>query len=487
MARPGLAVEHERRQQDGGAQFEGDALSASYAYVAVRPGVAVDAGRVEGAATVEGRWESEPLGPTGREALADAARSITVEATGRVRGAVPTEARVAFRRKRYGDDFRLLGRQDAESVALRVASRGSVADGALDGRLVYDALTERAPILQETYVVVGQDLGEFVWRDGEGEPRPGEPDGVAQLDEFFPETTPLEGTYLRTFVPGTDLVPTVGVGLGLRLDARPGRLVPALGVVALRTTVDLRERTRQPDVLRVLVLDPGVLQRADADDGTVDGRLRVEQEVVLFPERPDRGGRVVGTHLRSTSRLAAGLEARLVQDLRAEAYAPLAGTLDGRRALVAGRRRARSDAFASRTYDLRTVGAEGSLRWAPSDRVAVTLAPTLLDRTDALVSGARPAGAVVGRVPVEVRWTRSGRFSVASRAEVSVVRLRGAARGLALFELTDGRGPGTSVLWGVDADLGLTDRLRGGLVYDGRAPATGRAVQTVRVQLSATL
>ena len=54
-------------------------------------------------------------------------------------------------------------------------------------------------------ILVGQDLGAFVWRDGEGEPRAGEPDGIAQLDEFFPETTPLEGTYLRTFVPGTDL------------------------------------------------------------------------------------------------------------------------------------------------------------------------------------------------------------------------------------------------------------------------------------------
>ena len=488
VTRPSLGVEHERRIQDGGTRFEGDALTASYGYVAVRPGLAVDVGRVEGAATVEVRRESEPLGPTGEEALADAAQSVTVEATGRLRGAVPTEARVAFRRKRYGEDFRLLGRQDAESVALRVSSRGSTGGGALDGRLVYDALTERSPILQETYVLVGQDLGEFVWRDGEGEPRAGEPDGVAQLDEFFPETTPLEGTYLRTFIPGTDLVPTVGVGLGLRLDTRPGRLFDALDVVALRTTVDVREKTRQPDVLRVLLLDPGVLQSTDAEAGTVDGRFRLEQEVVLFPERPDRGARLVGTHVRSTNRLAAGLETRLLQDARAEAYAPLAAALDARLALVASRRRAVSNAFASRTYDLRSVGVEGSLRWTPSERVTLTLAPTLLDWTDALAVPGRPTGALVGRVPVEARWTQSGRFSVAARAEASVVRLRGEGTGgLAVFELTNGRGPGTSALWGIDAEVGLTERLRGSLVYDGRAPASGPVIQTVRVQLSATL
>lgn len=495
VTRPSLAVEHERRTQAGGVAPEGAALSASYAYVAVRPGLSVDAGGFEGGATVELRRESEPLGPTGQEALADAARALTVEATGRLRGrTAQSEGRLAYRRKRYGDDFRLLGRQDAESVALRLSSRATLGGGALDGQVAYDALTERAPILQETYVLVGQDLGEFVWRDGGGEPRAGEPDGVAQLDEFFPETTPLEGTFLRTFIPGTELLPTVGVGLGLRLDVRPGRLADAstalgraLDAVAFRTVVDVRERTREEDVLRVLLLDPAVLQTTAAG-GTVDGRFRAEQEVVLFPDLPNRGGRLAFDLTQSTAQRAVGLERRLAQTARAEAYAPLLSTVDGRLAVVASRRRTLSDAFASRTFDLGSLGLEGSLRWTPSDRLALTLAPTVADRTDALAVAGRPTGAFVARVPVEVRWTRSGRFTAAARAEVSSVALRGdGVGGLALFELTDGRGPGRSALWGLDAQIGLTERLRGSIVYDGRAPATGRAVQTVRVQVSASL
>ena len=503
VTRPSLAVEHERREQLGGIVLD-PLLSASYAYWAVRPGLGVATGQVEGEATVELRQESEPLGPMG-EALVGSAQSVTVEASGRVRGGLfPSEGRLAVRSKRYEADFRDQGRLDGESVALRLASRTSLGGGAVDGRLVYDALTERSPILQETYVLVGQDLGEFVWRDGQGEARAGEPDGVAQLDEFFPETTPLEGLYLRTFVPGTDLVPTVGVGLGLRLDARPGRLADGEGTlsavlraVSLRTTVDIREKTRERDVLRVLLLDPGVLQSADGGPegegpaggtGTVDGRLRIEQEVRLFPGLPDRGGRLVGEHARSTSRLAAGLETRLIQSGRAEAFGPLGGVLDGRLALVAGRRRTVSEAFASRTYDLRSLGLEGALRWTPSDRVTLAVSPTLADRSDALAGPGRPTGALVARFPVELRWTRSGRFSAAARAEVSSVTLRGEGTGgLALFELTDGRGPGTSALWGLDAQIGLTERLRGSVVYDGRAPSAGRVVQTVRVQVSAAL
>ncbi len=496
-ATPSLAVEHERREQEGGALAQDSLLSASYAFVAVRPGVAVDVPGLASETTVEWRRESEPLGPLGQEApLANAARALTVETTARVRpgGSVQADARLAYRRKRYGEDFRQLGRQDAESVALRLSTRAAPLGGALDTRLVYDALTERAPILQETYVLVGQDFGEFVWRDGQGEARPSEPDGVAQVDEFFPETTPLEGTYLRTFVPSQNLVPTVGVGVGLRLGLRPGRLAVGEGPVALalravelRTVMDLREQTREQDVLRVLLLDPAVLQQnGDPESGTVNGRFRIEQEVVLFPDRPRAGGRLTGEHARTTSRLAAGLETRLVQTLRAEAHGPLGAMLDARIEASAGRRQALSETFASRTYDLRSITLEPSLTWAAHPTLAVTVSPVVSDRTDALAPALRAAGAFVVRVPVEARWTRAGRFSVAARVERSDIRLRGEGTGgLALFELTEGRGPGTSYLWGLDGQLGLTDQLRATLSYDGRAPAEAPTIQTVRLQLSA--
>ena len=492
---PLLAVEHERREQTG-ALPQDSLLSASYGFWAVRPGLAVTVDGLDADASVEVRRESEPLGPRGGAApLADAATAVTVETTVRARPApsAQLDARVAYRRKRYGEDFRLLGREDVESVAVRLGSRVAGLRQAVRLRAVYDALTERTPIRQETYVFVGADLGEFVWRDGGGEPRAGEPDGVAQVDEFFPETTPLEGEYLRTFLPSQELVPTVGVGLDLRLDVEPGRLAEGDGLaarvarsVALRTTLDLDERTRNPDVLGVLLLNPGVLQRPGGA-GTVSGRFRVEQELTLFPDRPAYGGRFVAEHARSTSLLAVGLETRLVQALRAEATGRLHPALTARVEVGAGRRRTLSKAFASRTFDLRSLSVEPSVVWTPSRSLAVTVAPVLADRTDALAPPGRPSGAAVVRVPVEARLTRAGRLSVAVRAERADVRLRGdAPGGLALFELTEGRGPGTSYLWGVDGQVGLTETLRATLRYDGRAPADAPVVQTVRLQLSAT-
>ncbi|HEX8299580.1 MAG TPA: hypothetical protein VF594_10520, partial [Rubricoccaceae bacterium] len=132
------------------------------------------------------------------------------------------------------------------------------------------------------------------------------------------------------------------------------------------------------------------------------------------------------------------------------------------------------------------LSAEPRITWTPREALGFTLGAVIAARTDILAPADRPAGAFVVRVPTEARVTLAGRLSLTARAEVASVRLRGAGgTGLALFELTEGRGPGVSALWGVTAQIGLTERLRGTVVYDARAPAAAPIVQTVRVQLSA--
>jgi hypothetical protein len=68
---------------------------------------------------------------------------------------------------------------------------------------------------------------------------------------------------------------------------------------------------------------------------------------------------------------------------------------------------------------------------------------------------------------------------------VAHVRLDGTAIGLAEFELTDGRGPGTSYLWGIQGQYHLNEYLRATLQYDGRLPDGLSAIHTMRMQLSA--
>lgn len=492
---PSLALAQERRQQDGDALPQDTLLAPSYRFVSLRPGLAYERSRVRAAGAVEFRREAEPLAPAGTPGdLADASRSLGAEVEAQVRGGggARAEVRAAYRRTRYRDEFQQLGREDVESLALSSTVRVSPFSRAVDVRASYEALTERTPVLQEAYVLVGAEAGQFVWRDGEGEPRAGEPDGRQQVDEFFPETTPFEGTYLRTFVPSDELFPAIGVGgqLAVRFDgSRLGEEAGWARVFDTRASVEVRERSTSDDILRVLLFDPGVLQQPGADGaaGTVDGRFRADAEVALWPRERSRGLRLGTDHLTTTRQLAAGAETRLVQNARAEGLLALGGGVVSRLTLRAERRQSVSDAFGTRTFDLRGIAAEPAVDWTLAEGASLTIGALLATRTDTRATGDRPTGAFIARVPVDLQWTRSRRLAVTARAEFSAITLRGSSgTGLALFELTDGRGAGVSGLGGVQATLGLSESIRATLTYDLRVPAESALVQTVRASVSAT-
>jgi hypothetical protein len=89
-------------------------------------------------------------------------------------------------------------------------------------------------------------------------------------------------------------------------------------------------------------------------------------------------------------------------------------------------------------------------------------------------------------VPIELQWTRAERFELTGRVECADIRLDGDAAGLARFELTDGRGPGTSYLWHLSGQYRFSNQLRATFSYDGRAPAGAPTINSVRLQMSAS-
>ena len=478
---PSIGYDEERREQalQDGAGL--DSLTAgSFAFRAVRPGLAWATEPFTAAGSVEFRREEEPL--AGR--LQHAADALTVSTEAAYRGGIQADGRVAYRTRRFTDSFEEEGRLASESLALQGNVRATPLQRALDLRAAYEALTERTAVPQETYVLVGSELGEYVWVDGNG-------DGVPQVDEFQPEPTPNEGTYALTFVPGDDLRPTIGVQAQLRLRFDASRLVSRpesrlqrfLAGVQTQTTVDVSERSTLRELARVYLLDPAVLQ---SDSTTLSGRFRVTQDLSLF-RRSDRVGvRLFGSHLTSTSQLAAGQEERLQQEARVELDGrPTAGgRLSLRLALLGERAQSTSGGFASRRFDIRTLGAEPEATLRIGGSLSVTAGLAYSVKENAAATG--PSEATVFRVPVRSTLSLGRRLQVSARAERADVRLdTDAVTGLAAFELTDGRGPGVSYLWGGTVQYAINTFLRASAFYDGRLPSDAPAVHTVRAQVSA--
>ena len=477
---PFVEVEQERRAQDalGTDSLVADAL----AFVEVRPGVQWATPTLTAGATVEWRDEELPLDGT----FADAATVATFRTDARFRPSptYTTEAQVAYRSREYTDAFAATGLVDNESVVVRWTNRWAPLARAVELNTVYEAQTERSAVLQEVYLLVGSELGEYVWVDANG-------DGVQQLDEFREEVTPLEGEYLRTFVPGDELIPTIGVQGRLRLRLDGERLFDgatagwrrALASVVSLTTLDVAEKSEEPDLADVYLLRPSVLQDPVT---TLNGRFRIGQEFAFFRGETRYGGRLFGQHLRSTNRLATGLEQRLVQQVEAEVRGVLAGPLSAELRGTLERNESES-AFASRSFDIRGVEVEPEATWRFSRSFSVTGGVRYARNRDVAGGGfGEDRTARIFILPARARIAVANRLQLLLRGERAVVTLDGpVATGQTAFELTERRGAGVSYLWSASGQYTINRFLRASLSYEGRAPAQAPTIHNVRVQLSA--
>ncbi|MFP4228682.1 MAG: hypothetical protein ACLFTE_07635 [Salinivenus sp.] len=474
---PQLELEREgRRQQVLGT----DSLTRdAFSFVELRPGLSYQQGALEAQTSVE--YRTEEGGAKG--AFRDESTSWTVESDVSYDPDAPysVSGRGGLRRRDVTDYFRVNeGREDTESILLSLEGAAQPLDRAVQVESFYDASTTRTPVLQEVYIRTGPELGQYVWRDLNG-------DGVQQVDEFVPETTPNEGTYVRNFVPSDSLESVVDLQAQTRVTLRPDRVFEDaserwkrwLSEVSTRTSVEVQEKTRSDEIAQIYGLN---LHRFRQPGLTLDGRVEVEQDVELLRSRRAYGLDLSWRQIRGLTERSAGAE-RTFQNRWDGTLRVRPG--DGWGLRLQGRvetDRSRSEAFATRSFDIRSLQARPEVTYQPAPTLTLRLAGAW-DRKDGRLQERQ---ARVVKVPLEVEWTRAGRLRLNGTIEGAQVDLEGDARGLAEFRLTDGRGPGTSFLWGLQGRYVITNNLEATLNYDGRAPANTDAVHTLRAEVTAS-
>ena len=468
-----VEVEQEhRRQRRAGT----DSLSAaSLAFIEYRPGLTFGAGASEAGVLVEVR--TEDLWADG--ALRDGSRSVTIETNFDTKpvGNFRTEGRLGLRKRTYSDFFRSERQlQDRQSVVMRWTGRWQPWRRALYLDWLYEALTERTPTLQEVYIRTGPELGEYVWEDANG-------DGVVQIDEFLPERIQDAGTYARTLIPSDSLQSVIGVQTRFTLRVDPARLWRTstaawkrrLSNVYARTNIQIQEKSRNPDLAQVYLLR---LSQFRSSVHTLKGRLRFQQDLILFRNQPRYGLNLSYYEAHSLNELAAGTETRLARQWKVEGRLKPTDAWAMRLTASAERNKTQSEAFSSRTYDIRSVTIVPEVAFSPTGGVQLVANFSYSRKSE---------NTRVWKVPVTARYALARRLNMTMRAEVaSVVMDRpGLRTGLAQFELTDGRGPGTSFLWSFNAWYQISAVLRATAAYNGRKPAQTPAIHTMRLSMSA--
>lgn len=480
---PSFEIEQEERLQ---RTLGTDSLSAaSFSFVEYRPGLTWHSSgtgteaKLSIGSTLEVRTEKE----ADQGQLRHAADALTAQTTIAMRPnrIFKTDADIGYRVKRFSDFFRVNERREnSESVVIRWNGDYKPLQRAIDARWFYEALTERTPTLQEIYVRTGPELGEFVWEDFNE-------DGAIQVDEFVPERTPNEGNYYRTFVPSDSLTSIISVQARLNIGLDPSRLWrnhPVrwkrwLAQVQTRTTLDVLEKSREPDLKQIYLLN---LSRFRDPLNTLNGRLRVVQRISLFRRQPAYGLDATISRVRGLRELATGEEERFNALTSVEGFYRIQRAWTTKLTLREERNRVFSEAFASRRYNIQSMAIEPTLTYTPFQGGLISLGVGYAQKEDQ----AQAREATVWTVPLDLQYRRARRLQVSGRLEIAEVAIDGdAGVGLAQFELTDGRGPGTSYLWLISGRYQLNSFLTASFSYDGRLPSTGQAFHTVRMQMSA--
>lgn len=479
-ARPYLAFEHQRRRVREG---RGSALvRPSESVLEWQPGLHWRLGSIGFEHSLARRSVQLPDG----SALGSGPTSWTARSSARFDPDGRLSARGGLIYRHRSIPARLPdGRYHASGPTLGVELSGRWSDRSGGARVEggYEAMTERTAILRETYLHAGSELGRYVWEDANG-------DGLTQVDEFLPEPTPMEGSYVRRFFPSDELVPVIrgATHLNLRLDGsrlvgeEPGWLGTVASELESETRVEVSEESTT-DRLRTVYLMQ--LDRFQHPDRTVDGRIRWSERLEVFPDRA-RGGLLVRMqHGRSMHRRSTGIQQDLNRIVTVRPRVRLAEAWTGRVTARWSRDRSASPRFASRSFDLRSRMLAPELEVGAGTYWTARLRLGWTRKRDPGGGGERRT-ARIWRLPLHLEYDRPAGWRLQGRLEPAWVGASGPTSGLAGYELTDGRGPGRSLRWHLRARYALSDELDATLRYDGRLPAEAPAVHTVGLELRAT-
>lgn len=343
---------------------------------------------------------------------------------------------------------------------------------------------ERRAAIQ--YLRVQSGLGEYVWRDYNG-------DGREQLDEFEVAVFADSASYLRTVLLTDDFVATNTLTVTEAIDFDPSRLGRGRqawwGRLSASTNANLRRRALQAaGYTRLLATNiPRIDTTVVGDDLGWRNALYLNRNRNTFRAEIEyrqlavRGISLQGLQLNRTNTQALRLQQPLGRAWRLSAE------------LERELRRSESEALRQRNFTTESLRSGPSLSYQPNPAIRAALgsgyrsARTLADT--ATVTAFNLTLEAELRLPEATlgagRRNPLAGATIRTKVERIDQRFRGDANSPVGFALLEGLRPGQSWIWNLSTDQQLGRSLQLSLRYDGRQLGGGRIVHTGQAQLQA--
>lgn len=473
-ATPFVSFDQENREQR--ALDSDSLLSLSEKFIEMGPGIQFNFGTLELYGGIVYREEEGVLD----NALEDMATAIEQRYSIRFtpNNNFRTNNEFRFRDKTYSDAFVARGNQNRKGVLVRSVTNFASENRFFDGELFYEANTQRQALLQESYIEVGPEIGQFVWDDLNE-------DGVQQVDEFFPEVSQNEGSFVRQFLPSDELLPAVDLNVRFLNTLQP--FISAdedewHSGVRLRSRIDLRENSTTEDIEDVYLLRLNTFRN---DSSTIQGRLFWEQELDILRGWNDLEVKVGMAESRGVNQRSS----ESIQNFTQRLYFNNGYSITDRVRLKLNVQRSQNSSKSSnllnRNYNIHALSLEPGINgtisrnWNAGLDISYALKE---DKTPIEVTEAK-----LLKVTTTQRLFLWRKIQTNLRLEFRNTVISGRSSTYGSYELTEGTGPGKNVLWSLRSSYRLSNLIRFSLDYDGRTVQDRPTIHTIKLVMSATL
>ncbi len=475
---PFLNWETENRTQ----QAENDSLLAgSIEFYDLNPGLRLAAGSIS--ISAGGGYRFNKRAQNGQLIKESVSRTQRFGLTFQPSAVFRSENQLQFRQKDTEEAF--LGESQlprSRGVLMRSVNNYLIANGGLEGELLYEANTERRALLQETFIEAGPELGQFFWDDLNG-------DGVQQLDEFFPEVNPNEGSFLRQFIPADELLPVVDLKVRFRnriifsdLFKQGENALPGfIRGLRLNSTIEFRETSTEPNLKKVYLLNPSALRNSET---TISGQRILRQELRWTDDdnNLDLTARFSGNDI--LFQRSAGLEEKKVRLFEVEGSYQISDRVRILSEFSYSTDENLSSRFVNRGFDITSRTARPGIRVFINRSAENESGFIFTRKKDNFFNNSGARSTIFGIT----NTTRLFLFNVLQnnlRLQVKNSEVSGTSSSLGEFELTDGAGQGLTLNWNLSSTYRFSSFLRGTLQYDGRTVPGSNVIQTMRFVVSA--
>lgn len=389
---------------------------------------------------------------------------------------------VIFREKNFSDFFILNNQaENNRSVLVRNESDYRTINEFFEITIFYEGGTESKPLLQETFIEVGPEIGNYVWIDLNN-------DGVQQIEEFFPALTPNEGIFILQLLPSDELFSVNSINTRLRTVVKPETLMKGnsglmhsiLSNIEWTSVFEIREQNREASLTDILFLNFGSYQDKE---NTIDGRLSWLQDFRLFRPYRNIDSRISVDGSKGMRRRSAGLEQSRSSNLRIENSYRFLRRWSAGLELNSGRNELISEQLVSRSFQIVSAGIKPTLRYDYTRSLQIGSGFSYSQREDRLPQ--TPAKLKAYTIFSDVNWFYRNKIQAYFRVEYRSNQLRGVSSPTGAFELTDGAGVGNTWMWTLQGTYRINEYLRASLNYDGRTIIDRPAIQTMRFSLNA--